>query len=73
MSDQSDASTAAVKAVAEGTAKQIISELDLSAYGGRLNYKMFIGWWQRQLKVHHSSARISDEELQVRALILSKM
>ena len=30
-----------------------------------MNFRRFISWWQKKMKVSHSAARITDEELQV--------
>lgn len=60
------ADASAVQNAADKTAKAVLATLDLSG-DGRLNYRMFISWWQKQLKAnakHHHLVSISDEELQ---------
>ena len=52
-----------VKAAAEAATELVFRELDLSS-GGVLNYRRFISWWQKQIKITHSANRIADEELQ---------
>jgi hypothetical protein len=70
--DRTDAD--AVAAIAKAQATQIMRELDLSGHDQRLNYRMFISWWQRKLKQSRESgsphsSRISDEDLQTTMVI----
>jgi tetratricopeptide (TPR) repeat protein len=51
------------EAAGTAAATKIFEDLDLSQ-AGTLNYRRFISWWQKAIKVHHSNARITDEELQ---------
>jgi Flp pilus assembly protein TadD len=59
----------AVAVAAAATVKRIFASMELRG-DGLLNYRMFISWWQTQLKKAHTGGhRISDEELQTTMVI----